>query len=271
MRKAKRGPALFELLSSDTEQTTDSLRVPTWWAGQERESGGRVIKIPPKAEAQAPVTPGRVSRAEEQTGSPLLTFVDGKIRLSLTSTLAAIAVFVGMTTLLIAFEIGTRRGFADGAKAGRASYVAEAASEIDLAREQVPATHIVAGLLDDLVVTEPATLVAGKTDSATDAKTSWIRDYTYIVAQEFSAGQPESAREARAFLAKYGVETAMVIQPSGSIQLITTQGFNRRDPEQKQKAAAALEEVNKIGEWFYAQGGGYKLKGYFKTLKGDSW
>ncbi|MCH8242669.1 MAG: hypothetical protein IH897_08670, partial [Planctomycetes bacterium] len=135
MRKAKRGPALFELLSSDTEQTTDSLRVPTWWAGQERESGGRVIKIPPKAEAQAPVTPGRVSRAEEQTGSPLLTFVDGKIRLSLTSTLAAIAVFVGLTTLLVVFEFGNRRGFAAGAKAGRASYAAEAASEIDLARQ----------------------------------------------------------------------------------------------------------------------------------------
>ncbi len=36
-------------------------------------------------------------------------------------------------------------------------------------------------------------------------------------------------------------------------------------------AAAALEEVHKIGKRFYAQGGGYKLKGYFKTLKGDGW
>ncbi|MCH8146823.1 MAG: hypothetical protein IH987_02380 [Planctomycetes bacterium] len=63
----------------------------------------------------------------------------------------------------------------------------------------------------------------------------------------------------------------MVIQPRGSIQLITTQGFNRRDPAQKQMAAAALEEVHKIGKLFYAQGGGYKLKGYFKTLKGDAW
>ena len=63
----------------------------------------------------------------------------------------------------------------------------------------------------------------------------------------------------------------MVIQPRGSIQLITTQGFNRRDAAQKQMAAAALEEVHKIGKRFYAQGGGYKLKGYFKTLKGDAW
>lgn len=271
MRKAKHGPALFELLSADTEQNTDSLRVPTWWAGQGRGSGGQVIKIPPKAETQAPVTPAKVSRAEEETGSPLLTFVDGKIRLSLTSTRAAIALFLGLTTLLIAFEIGNRRGFDDGVIAGRASYTAETASEIDLAREQKPATHIVAGLLDDLVGTEPATQVVGKTDSATGAKTSWIRDYTYIVAQEFSSGQPESAREARAFLAKHGVETAMVIQPGGSIQLITTQGFNRRDAAQKKMAATALEEVHKIGERFYAQGGGYKLKGYFKTLKGDGW
>ena len=271
MRKAKRGPALFELLSADTEQNTERLQVPTWWAGQERGSGGQVIKIPPKAETQPPVTSGRDSRAEVQTESSLLAFVDGKIRLSLTSTAAAIAVFVGLTTLLIAFEMGTRRGFADGAKAGRASYVAEAASEIDLAREQEPATHIVAGLFDDLVGTEPAAQVAGRTDSATGTATTWIRDYTYIVAQEFSAGQPENARVARAFLAKHGVETAMVIQPGGSIQLITTQGFNRRDAAQKQMAASALEEVHKIGKRFYAQGGGYKLKGYFKTLKGDAW
>ena len=271
MRKAKRGPALFELLSADTEQNTDSLRVPTWWAGQERGSGGRVIKIAPKAETQVPVTPSRDSWSGEHTGFPLLTIVDGSIRLSLTSTLAAIAVFVGLTALLVAFEFGNRRGFADGVKAGRASYAAEAASEIDLARQQEPATHIVAGLLDDVAGMEPATQVDGKTDSATDAKTSWIRDYTYIVAQEFSAGQPESAREARAFLAKHGVETAMVIQPGGSVQLITTQGFNRRDPAQKRMAATALEEVHKIGKRFYAQGGGYKLNGYFKTLKGDAW
>ena len=271
MRKAKRGPALFELLSADTEQNTDSLRVPTWWAGQERGSGGRVIKIPPKAETQAPATSGRDSRAEQQTGSPLLTFGDGKIRLSLTSTLAAIAVFVGLTALLVVFEFGNRRGFADGVKAGRASYAAEAASEIDLARQQEPATHIVAGLLNDVAGMEPATRVDGKKDWATEARTSWVRDYTYIVAQEFASGRAENAREARAFLAKHGVGTAMVIQPSGSIQLITTQGFNRRDPAQKQMASAALEEVHKIGKRFYAQGGGYKLKGYFKTLKGDSW
>lgn len=271
MRKAKRGPALFELLSADTEQTTDSLRVPTWWAGQEREFGGRVIKIAPKAETQAPATASRDSRAEEDTRSPLLTVVDGSVRLSLTSTAAAIAVFVGLTALLIAFEFGKGRGFADGVKAGRASYVAEAASEIDLARQQEPATHIVAGLLDDVAGMGPATQVDGKTDSATDAKTSWIRDYTYIVAQEFAGRQAESAREARAFLAKHGVETAMVIQPGGSIQLITTQGFNRRDPAQKQMANTALEEVHEIGQRFYAQGGGYRLKGYFRTLKGAGW
>ena len=63
----------------------------------------------------------------------------------------------------------------------------------------------------------------------------------------------------------------MVIQPGGSTQLITTQGFNRKDPAQKQMASAALEELHKIGKRFYAQGGGYKLEGYFKTLKGDGW
>ena len=92
-----------------------------------------------------------------------------------------------------------------------------------------------------------------------------------FLAQEFAAGQTESAREARAFLAKHGVETAMVIQPGGSVQLITTQGFNRSDPAQRKMAATALEEVHKIGKRFYAQGGGYKLNGYFKTLKGDAW
>ena len=127
MRKAKHGPALFELLSPDTEQNTDSLQVPTWWAGQERGSGGQVIKIPPKAVMQGSVAPTGDQRAEQQTKSPILAFADGKIRLSLTSTMAAIVVFVGLTTLLIAFEVGRGqgRGFDDGVIAGRASYAAD--------------------------------------------------------------------------------------------------------------------------------------------------
>ncbi|MCH8146738.1 MAG: hypothetical protein IH987_01930, partial [Planctomycetes bacterium] len=232
---------------------------------------GAILELGKMTETPAPAKAKPDPRAENQGRSPFLTFVDGSIRLSLTSTWAAAGLFVGLTTLLVAFEFGKRQGFTGGVEAGRASYAAEATSEIDLARLQEPTTHIVAGLLDNVPGTDPATRAGGKTKLAPVAKTSWIRDYTYIVAQEFAGGQAESARQARAFLAKDGVETAMVIQPGGSIQLITTQGFNRRDAAQKKMAAAALEKVHKIGKRFYAQGGGYKLSGYFKTLKGDSW
>jgi len=269
MRKAKRGPALFEVLGAEPDQASNNLKVPNWWAGQDRGSTRGVIKLTsqPAAKEAAKRPAPLPETTEEPAKQPVLAFVDGCLRLSLTSTYAAAAVFVLLTVVLVAFELGNRSGFADGARAGRASYLAETASEIDLARQQQPSTDLVADLLDGV---RPVAAMAQE-ESVAAAEPRWIQGFTYIVAQEFGAGREEDAERAQAFLASHGVEAAIVPCGTGSTQLITVQGFNHSDSTQKRLAIQSLQEEHRIGEKYFAQGGGYRLKGYFKKLTGDRW
>jgi hypothetical protein len=108
-------------------------------------------------------------------------------------------------------------------------------------------------------------------DPPDPGKPQWIRGYTYIVAQEFSAESAGNAAKAQAFLADHGIVVAQVPYPSGAIQLIATQGYNHRDPTQKRMAEELLKKLHAVGSKYYAGGGGYKLEGYFKTLKSDRW
>jgi hypothetical protein len=194
---------------------------------------------------------------------------------SFSSTTAAIAVFVGMAVVLGAFELGSRGGYEDGVRigheAGRASYAAEAVSEIEEARRRPPATHLVSGLLADSApsAAEPVESSKGATSDAVE--TTWVCGYTYIVAQEFAANRAEDAQCAQRFLAERGITTAVVGLPNGAIQLITTEGYNHKDPTQKRIAEQMLEKERGIGAEYYAAGGGYRLNGYFKTLKGHQW
>jgi len=91
------------------------------------------------------------------------------------------------------------------------------------------------------------------------------------VAQGFAAGREADAEEARVFLAANGVDAAVVPLDSGGTRLITTQGFNRNDPTQRTLADQLIDRIRALGAEYYRSGGGYKLEGYFATLKGDRW
>ena len=275
MRRAKHGPALFEVLASQATQASDTLKVPKWWPEGGRLAGARDTRLePPSAGIRA--GEGRVPpRAEADTPLPFVEMDGGRIRISFTSVTAAVAVFLMLAAVLATFELGSRYGFRDGLRvgheAGRASYAAETMSEIEVARRQPPATELVGSLLE----AGPAPILppsnAATSPPATSPPTSWIRDYTYIVAQEFASGRDDDARQAREFLDKHGISTAVVRLPNGATQLITTQGYNHKDPTQKRMAQQLLEKEHRIGADYYAGGGGYRLKGYFKSLKGDAW
>lgn len=273
MRKSKRGPALFEVLGAESDQASSNLKVPNWWAGQDRGSSGGVIKLSshPAAKETAKRPAPLPETTAEPTKQPVLAFADGCLRLSLTSTYAAAAVFIALTVVFVVFELGSRSGFADGAKAGRASYMAETASEIDLARQQKPATHLVANLLNDAQPGAAKGTEKPSTKAAANAEPRWIKGFTYIVAQEFRTGREEDAGRAQAFLASHGVEATIIPLATGSTQLITVQGFNHGDSTQKRLAIRSLQEEHRIGGKYFAQGGGYRLKGYFKKLTGDRW
>ncbi len=276
MPRSKRGPALFDLLGKGEETDTESLKTPEWWSSGDP---------PPDARASAPLTrenvPSSVPAPAPATGSAggsarFIELDGGRIRLSFTSVLAALAVFAALVVLLSAFEwgrwSGERNGFKRGHAAGRASYSAGTMDEIEAARRQPPATHVVSSLLRGAdAVERDSTDPAADMGAGAREQPRWIQDYTYIVAQEFSQGREDDARQAQVFLTQYGVATELVRYPSGSIQLITTEGFNRRNQTQRQMAEQRLRKVHTVGAKYFETGGRYKLEGYFKTFQGETW
>ena len=217
--------------------------------------------------SKEPATPERVIKLD-----------DDRVRISLSSVGCAVVVFALAVLAVGAFDLGRRRGdgqgFGRGYEAGRASYAADTISEIETARNQPPATHLVASLLErpdqDRQDVQDDQRPAPDSDMNRSAG-AWIRDYTYIVAQEFGSAHLDDAPGAQDFLAEHGIESALVQTPRGTAQLITVQGFDRSDPTQRKMADQLLQKVHAVGAQYYTDGGGYKLEGYFKTLKGDRW
>lgn len=280
MPRSKRGPALFDLLNADVADAPEALKVPGWGGEDAHSPRATTAKGRPdrtvRGSPQVGRAPAGSSAGQRGSGAPLIELDGDRIRISLTSVAAAIAVFAAAVVMLGAFELGRRngdsKGFRRGYATGRASYAAEAVSEIEAARRLPPATNVVSSLLKEAdAEATPGSSDAGQPPS--NAKTTeWIRDYTYIVVQEFVRDHSEDASLAQEYLARRGVSTELVRYSSGAVQLITKQGFDRRDPTQRRMADALLKKVHAIGaEYFSSAGGGYRLEGYFKALKGDTW
>lgn len=267
MQKSKAGRSLFDLLSRDGSEITELLREENRWSSAE----ARVAE--PSEIPTAPSSALRVTGLGSETGEDeAVIAVDGnRLRISLTPRSGAVAVFAVLLVLVAAFAVGTRSGRTDAFRAGftegRASYAAETMDEISLARGQPPATELVADLMEGQAVPapEPTALVPRIETS------QWIRGHTYIVAQEFAAGRLRDAEAARVFLAEHGIPTELVTRPGGTIQAITSQGFDRNDSTQRQQSDTLKRKLHAIGRKYFASGGGYKLEGYFKTLTGDNW
>ncbi len=270
MGKSKSGPALFDLLGEDESGKPDIRRSAVRSTPDEtRPQKGLPDRAEPDSVVDAPKTaPG--SRAGGTSSAVELD--DERIRFSLTSFSAAVVVFVVLVAALGAFELGRnlggKAGFQRGVVAGRSSYEAKANDDIEAARRKPANTKLVEDLL--LESSKPA---AGQAvTSGLDVKrAALIRGHTYIIVQEFTAGHEADVDRTKAFLAERGVETERIALTSGSVQLVTTQGYNRSDPTQSTLADQLLKKVKSIGKSYFADRGGYRLEGYFKTLKSDSW
>jgi len=293
MRKQRRGPALFELLQGDRSERAELLN----------PSGLRVVRSdhedhdpahhPEEALAISAGLTVDVGKAAGQMRSvATIVELDGsRLRLNLTPVTAAVAVFlvclVGMAGFVIGERRGDKAGFVRGYGSARESLAAGAGDAVETARNQPPATQLVTSLLEDspdrvvpkgrmgeasAVRLTPAGNLGGSaaTVGAVPA-TGWVRDFTYIVAQEFTSGREEDARRARAFLGERGIAADIVRLDGGAIQLITLQGYNHKDPAQKKLADELLKKQRAAGAEYFASGGGYKLEGYYRTLKRDQW
>ncbi len=283
MRKSKRGPSLFDLLEESDNPAANGIQgagAPT----AQPTGDGRMGELQGPAPTPVVAASDRPVTGEATARSARLLELDGdRVLVSLTSATGAAAVFAAAVVLIAIYGWGYSRGEDSGVRAGydagRASYAAGTASEIEAARSTPPVTYLVGGLLEETGGTGPPASDVTGAQATTDgdarstepAAAEWIRGYTYVVAQEFSVRHADDAGRAREFLAEGGIETATVRLPGGGVQLITAQGYDRSDPTQKRMAEQLLEKVRTIGTRYYSAGGGYKFDGYFKTLKRDNW
>lgn len=270
MGKSKSGAALFDLLGEDESGKREIRRFAVRSSSDKTRSQ---TELPGRAE-----TDFVVAASERAPGDragevfPAVELDDERIRFSLTSFSAAAVVFVALVGALGVFELGRnlggKAGFQRGVAAGRASYEAQANGEIEAARRMPANTKLV----EDLLLESSRSAAGQAATSVSNVKrVAWIRGHTYIIVQEFTAGHDADVDRTKAFLAERGVETERIALASGSVQLVTTQGYNRSDPTQRTLADQLLKKVKSVGKSYFADRGGYRLEGYFKTLKSDSW
>ncbi len=274
MAKPKHGPTLFDYLHT-SEQAEDGTSEVAVEVAPDRPQPRRVIA--PEVDGPQVAIP-EPSASVDLSDSPSAVQMHGdRLRFSLTSVSAAVVIFAAIAVLFGVFELGSNRGemrgFTAGKIAGRDSYTASTLSEIETVRSRPPATQVVESLLAEPqgASSSDGARSLGAVRSGSSTNPQWIRDYTYVVVQEFRAGHEADAQDARDFLSHHGVSSEVVEFGSGAIQLITTQGFDRRQATQRGMAEELLAKVHDIGDKYFAAGGGYRMQGYFRRLKGDQW
>ncbi len=284
--KSKRGgPPLFELLQGNRFRRGDvglqqpDLRVvlPVAEASDEEIAAPMAVRFAsPDEPSPTPTVPAAVQ------------LLGDRLHLSLTPFTAAIGMFVIALLVLGAIFVGQRRGEKAGIqRALSASLEGDlvGVDAVETVRQQPPASHLVESLLAANAKpvapprdnerparkSEPVAKAPTQAELPAGPRQGWVRDYTYIVTQEFASGRDDDARKAREFLESRGFPAQIVKLDSGALQLITLEGYNHKDPAQKKKADDILKKERAVGAEYFASGGGYKLEGYYKTLKRDQW
>jgi hypothetical protein len=280
MAKSKHGPALFEVLDRingrQGEETPDGKLVG---AGVEPSPATRR----PSSNVEAESDDYEANRFIRQIGN--------SIQLSFTPRRLAIAIFVGMMAVGMAYTMGDRfgqAGYPRGFEAGRAAALGANEDEMEAVRRQPPATHLLeslrvgAGAASGYVAGEAKPVSSAgqgspsvrgaESDSRPDSSISeWVEGLNYVVVQEFGPDSAAEATKAARFLEERGIGAKAVRLTNGRIQLVTTRGFNLKDAGEKQNAARFLDSIHRAGADYYSMGGGYRLQGYLKTFKGTNW
>lgn len=293
MPKSKNAPALFEVLEKGTAPGTPKLGIPgppPLLLGRSKppKAAPPPAKDPPRPKVQEDTAlkiPGKAasrgsSAGSERGGTGFFEYDGERIRLSLT-TLGATALISTLVILVAGtYEIGRERGFNVGHREGKAWFQADAMDDIEAARAGPAQSGVIGSLLTESngasdPAGDPSTELVqaelGSFGGAVPTTPVWVRGNTYILVQNFLPSSGRDVDRAKEYLAQHGVETSIIGQPGSHRQLVTTQGYNHRDADQKALNEKLRQRVHAIGDKYFSAGGGYKLEGYFKTLTKDSW
>jgi len=280
MSGLRRTPALFDHLGV-ADDKNGGPRVSSPRAGTTRRAMGEgasaLGRWLGRAEGSSEVVDDGLPR-EPRAG--FVSMRDDRVVISLSSVSAAVVVFVCVVSLIGAFELGQRRGHASGVLEGfdRATQAGApaAADEVDAVREGPVREDLLSGgsTTGSTESKNPARqeLVSGSSKAAAPSvKSEWVKGRTYIIVQEFGKDAETDARKAQAFLQTRGIETAVVRLESGTLRLVSTAGYDRQDAKERGRSDELIEKIRTSGAEYYKTGGGYKLEGYFATLRQDRW
>jgi hypothetical protein len=291
MARPKRAP-LYEVLAK-------SKNPPGWIrqrhrsedeAGAESEPPNDVADAP-APEATEPVPQAATPPAgavDKGASDERIIVIDGRVvRLALTSTTAAIVIFVLVAAVVAAFWTGRSAGLSTGREQGyekaQQDLEAEGIDAIELARRGPPETGLFEGIGESPIGTGAA---AEDPDPVEDeearrpespaprapATTEWVKGLTYVVVQEFHRTAGDDARRAQAYLAKNNIDTALIeLSTEWGYRLITRKGFDWDSQSGRRECDQFLKRLRQIGKAYWNSGGGYKLEGYPKKLTNDHW
>ena len=110
--KSKRGTALFDLLTVGRRSADDAHREPRTSAPD-----GEIAGSPLQVETDLRLPPGTLSGGTGHA-EPIWEFDGNRLRVSLTSLAAAVAVFALLLLLGASFEVGRRQGHSGGLAQG---------------------------------------------------------------------------------------------------------------------------------------------------------
>ncbi|MBI1826720.1 MAG: hypothetical protein HY287_17660 [Planctomycetes bacterium] len=277
MRRTRNGPALFELLEEQS-----SLFKPL------SEKIWRATRKPRTKSIDQPVPQPETHRFEittdpQRSGSSWISLEGDRIRITFSSLTAAIVLFLFSLSLLLAFGWGARRGETRGLQRGLAAQSQASdpvrQDEISAVRERKPSSELIKDIAvgpQNPVIQASKPVIAPKelpahSTAQEQAAPNWVKDRTYIVAQEMPASAMASAQTAQEFLVRGGVQTTIIKPNDRTLLLVTTHGYNHKDGAEKHQSEQLLDRIRALGTEFYAAGGGYKLEGYYRTLKRDAW
>lgn len=280
MSGLRRTPALFDHLGVADDKNGGS-RVASPRAGAPRRAmeGGATALGRWLGGTESPVEAVDDGLPRER-GAGFVSMRDDRVVISLSSVSAAVVVFVCVVSLIGAFELGQRRGHASGVLEGfdRAAQAGApaAADEVEAVREGPVRTDLLSGGnttgSSEAKNSSRQDLLSGPSKAtAPSVKSEWVKGRTYVIVQEFGKDAETDARKAQAFLQTRGIETAMVRMESGALRLVSTAGYDRQDAKERGRSDELIEKIRTAGAEYYKTGGGYKLEGYFATLRQDRW
>ncbi len=264
MPKSKRAPALFELIGSRGEgKNANPLAVPKWLKAAPQPGSKPSTQREP---APAPRPPAaRKSDAGEDV--PAVTVNTGRIQLSLNPTTVIVAAGVLSIALLCVYLVGRGIGTKTGGPAQlaggteRVDTVASALNQpadgqvLDLPQHTTPLigsrssarTETSSPAMPDRAKVEKAT--AAPAAAAGPARSPAAGGGpNHIVIERFKAEDRKSAEHVQKWLADSGLETYLTTDANNRIWLVTVEGYDLEDPEQKDYCNRLVQALKGAGE-----------------------